>query len=260
MKEKVTFQSGEHELTGVFGIPDEIPAPGVLLFHGLSNTKEDCPMIEETSSMLVQGGYVTFRFDFFGSGESPGSMKDKTLSVMKKNAEDAIDYFYRDERVSGNLGLWGRSIGGTMVALTGIDSRVSVRVFLTPSIRLQEGFGRFDEIKEMEEEAEEKGGKLPGTGDYKGKFGLNEEFFNELPKIEGQIKERLEKMSKVLVFATTPDVKVPLSNATEVINRTNDPKEIHIFEDVDHDYAGAEEEVLDIERRWYKRFLPTSPT
>jgi len=254
-KEKVRFRSGDYDLVGLVDIPNKTPAPGVVLYHGLTNAKEDCPLINETAEMLVDEGYVTLRFDFFGSGESPGEMSDKTISLLTRNANDAIEYFLKLPYTQKKIGLWGRSIGGTVIALCGLNPHVKARVFLSPGILLVDGFGHFGEIKERKMELERAGKTLPGTGKYKGPFILNRKFYSELPMIEKGILRNLEKMNNVLVIATTPDIKVKLENSTIIINKAKDPKEIHIFEGVDHSYKGAEEKVLELVKKWFAKFL-----
>ena len=127
-REKVTFVSEGYELVGIKEIPEKVPTPGVILCHGFTNSKEDCPLINETAEMLLKEGFITFRFDFFGSGESPGLLKDKRISILEQNLKDCLDYFAQDERVE-SIGLWGRSLGGTMVALCASDPRVFASVF-----------------------------------------------------------------------------------------------------------------------------------
>ena len=253
-REKIEFKSGKHFLVGIKDIPDRTPTSGVILFHGLTNSKEDCPLINETAEMLVEEGFIAFRFDFFGSGESQGKMKEKTYSIMLQNAKDAIRYFSKDKRVR-DIGLWGRSTGGSIVALCGDEPSIKVFVLVSPGILVEKGFGRFSEIKKQELRLEEGDKKLPGTGVYKGAFDLCDNFFKELGTIQRRILSNLNKMSNVLVIGSTPDSKVPLEHSTTVMNYAKDPREIHIFENVDHDYAGQEKSVVEIERRWFKKFL-----
>jgi dienelactone hydrolase len=258
-REKVTFKSAGCSLVGIKDIPDKVPAPGVILFHGLSNAKEDCPLINETAEMLTKEGVITFRFDFYGSGESPGLMRDKTLPILLQNARDAIDFLLSDSRVTA-VGLWGRSLGGTMVALCGSDPRVKASVILTGGVLLQKGLTeeRMASLREKEEIAEREGKKLAGTGEYKGPYELGDEWYKSIQGIDKRIEESLKKMSHVLVFATTPDIKVPLQNSIKIINTVKEPKEIYIFEGVEHDYKGVEKDVLEIERRWFNTYLMES--
>ena len=44
----------------------------IILFHGLTNSHLNCPLISEVSELLHDNGFSTFRFDYFGSGKSDG--------------------------------------------------------------------------------------------------------------------------------------------------------------------------------------------
>jgi dienelactone hydrolase len=256
-EERVTFKSLDYELVGILNLPDKIPAPGVILFHGISNSKEDCPLIKETAKMLTSEGYVTFRFDFFGSGESPGGFKDKRMSILEQNARDAIDFFLHDNRVSEEIGIWGRSLGGTIVILLVDRPEVKTSVILSGAVSLEKVLGRsvFEGLKALEKELSKSGKNLPGTGKYKGAYDLEESWFKELPQYDKKIQESLPKLHNVLVFGTTPDKKAPLEQIIAIVNGAREPKEIHIFEGVDHDYKGAEKSVIEIEKRWFKTYL-----
>lgn len=255
--ERATFKSLGSELVGILNIPDKTPAPGVILFHGMSNSKEDCPLIKETAKMLANEGYVTFRFDFFGSGESPGRLKDKRMSIIEQNAKDAIDFFLRDNRVYGYIGLWGRSLGGTIVILFADRPEVKASVILSGAVSLEKVLGRsvFERLKALEEKLSKTGETLPGTGVYKGPYSLEDGWFKEIPQYDKKIQECLPRLSNVLVFGTTPDKKAPLEQIVSIINGAKEPKEIHIFKGVDHDYKGVEESVIKLEKRWFKAYL-----
>lgn len=253
-EEKVRFKSGGQELVGIQSFPDKTPAPGVILFHGLSNTKEDCPLICETESKLQKKGFATFKFDFFGSGESPGKLKDKTIDILEQNARDALEYFY-DDKIS-KIGLWGRSFGGTMVALLTPDNRIKSSVIATGFIIIEELFEeKWKDLKKKEKKLEKKGEKLPGTGNYKGEYEFEKEWFDSLVGIDKKISNRLKEIDSVLVLATTPDEKIPLENSAKIINLANEPKKIHIFEGVGHDYSGVEEQAVNYAVSWFKKYL-----
>lgn len=253
-KERVKFSSGGHYLIGIKEIPKRIPAPGVILFHGLGNSKEDCPLSNEVSNALLKNGLITFRFDFFGSGESPGMFREKTLSILEKNARDAIDYLSEDNRVT-EIGAWGRSSGGTIIALCGDDSRIKASVMLSTPVLLQKTFG--EKFKELARREREEGVVLPGSSPkgVKGQFELTDAWFNELPKLELKIQKNLRKMKRVLVIGTTPDCKVSLDNSTTIVNIVKEPKKIYVFENTDHSYEGKEEVAVSLVVEWFNRYL-----
>ena len=255
MSTKIKFKSLGYDLVGIVEHPKEIPASSVILFHGLTNSKDDCPLIKEVADALVKEGFITFRFDFYGSGESPGELKDRTWSITEQNAQDAIKYFKKNEKVTG-IGFWGRSTGGNAAILCADDPQIKAFALASTPVLLQECFlKRFEKVRKLELELETKGKKLPGTGKFKGEFSFNSKFFEEVSLYEKKVMENLKKMSNVLVLATTPDIKVPLNNSTTIINTVKEQKEIHIFEGIEHDYKGVEEQVIELTVSWFKKYL-----
>jgi len=256
-KEKIKFKSAGYELVGVIESPEkglDKDTPAVILFHGLTNTKEDCPLLREVAESLVKNGFIVFSFDFYGSGESPGQLKDKTWSIMKQNGLDAIQFLVKRTGVK-KIGLFGRSSGGTIATLCATHPLIKAYVLASPFVLIAKSVPRFKRVMELEEKLEKKGQVLPGTGKYKGEYKFSEKFFEEAPFFEKEIMKNLSQMSRVLVLATTPDTKVPLNNATTVINKVKEPKEIHIFEGVDHDYKGVEKEAVNLTTSWFKEYV-----
>lgn len=66
--------------------------------------------------MLVDRDIATFRFDFFGQGESEGPFNQITVSLAVEQANRAIDLV--KEKGYRRIGLMGSSFGGLVSALT----------------------------------------------------------------------------------------------------------------------------------------------
>lgn len=256
--EKIKFESAGHTIIGEINLPNQFNGriPAVVLFHGLSNSRKDCPLINETSEALVKNGFIAFRFDFYGSGESPGEMRDKKMDTLERNTKDAIEFILQDKRVDkGRLGLWGRSLGGTLICSMAPDERIKAMVVASPSIRFEETIKtKLDALKKKELELEKVGKKLPGTGNYKGPFEFRSEWFDSLEGFDRRMRENLNKLKTILVFGTCLDQKVTVDNSCIIINEAKEPKRIWIF-NTDHDYAGVETEAVRETLDWFNKYL-----
>ena len=73
--------------------------------------------------------------------------------------------------------------------------------------------------------------------------------------MEQKVIKILAQISHVFILATTADTKVPLNNSTTIINTVKEPKEIYIFEEVDHDYKGVENEAVRLTVSWFEKYL-----
>lgn len=117
MKQKVFFPgSRKNRLCGILSDPsDDGNCPLVVLCHGFTTSKDGRTYVrlEET---LNRGKVATFRFDFFGHGESEGKFEEITISEAVDDVLSAILHV----RESGykKIGLMGSSFGGfaSMVA------------------------------------------------------------------------------------------------------------------------------------------------
>lgn len=91
-----------------------------------------------------------------------------------------------------------------------------------------------------------------GVEEGKGKFA---KFDGSLKGLDKKVTQNLKQIGAILVFGTTPDEQVSLENACYIINNTQEPKKIWIFEGVGHDYAGAEKEAVKLTIDWFKQWL-----
>lgn len=247
-KEKVKFRSGKHELIGVLHIPEKTPAPAVILLHGLTNNKDDCPLFKEMIDGL-KNDFIVFRFDQFGSGESPGQLKDKMLSILAQNCSDAVDFLVKDKRVL-KIGVFGVSIGASVLTIIGDHPKIGCGVMISPQSKL---------VRDWERDFAQPGDyvKYAGaqTGKIKGEGVLSRAFFNELYELDKKIPNVLKKMKNIMICHGADDDIVPPLCATEVFNAVNNPKELHIIWGAGHNCKKAKEEVVEKSIKWFENFL-----
>lgn len=255
---KIEFKSLNYKIAGEINLPDNLKGklPAVILFHGLTNTRKDCPLIEATSQALVKKGIIAFRIDFFGSGESPGEMREKRFDILEQNANDAIKFIITQSFVNRfQLGLWGRSFGATLVSLIPLNKNIKARVMASPGIAFEKIFiKKWIRLKKKQEELQKVGKKLAGTGKYKGAYEFNSTWFTSLRGVDKRIIDNLKKITTVLVLGTSNDEKVSFHDFCTTINTVGEPKRIMIY-NTGHDYAGYESEAVKETIEWFKRYL-----
>lgn len=251
---RIKFKSEGYDLVGELNLPPNTSKklPTIILFHGLTNSRIDCPLINETSHALTENSFAVLRFDFFGSGESPGEMKDKTIDILLQNAKDSIEYTTKNPLVNSNrLGLFGRSFGGTVVCLLDPDKRIKARVIASPPVLLEKTMKPLFKI--MKQKARQ-GMKIVATGKYKGAYDLGPAWFNSLKGLAQRATNNLKQLDSVLVLGTARDQKVTLQDVCTVINNLTEPKKIWIY-DAEHDYAGVEKQAVQETVTWFKKYL-----
>ena len=112
MEEKVFFKNANgSKLCGVLSDPTgDKTKTIVIICHGYNSSK-DRPSYTSFSSKLYELGIASFRFDFFGNGESEGKIEDLTFSEAVEDIHLSIQYLKTLEYT--NVGLFGSSFGGT---------------------------------------------------------------------------------------------------------------------------------------------------
>ena len=116
MDDPLAFQDAKgHRISAVFSGPSP-PAQGVVvLCHGFLSSKNSTTN-KALTRMLNEAGIATFRFDFFGQGESEGLFEDITVSLAVEQADAAVALVR--SRGYARIGLAGSSFGGLVAILT----------------------------------------------------------------------------------------------------------------------------------------------
>ncbi len=116
MEEALTFKDQHgHRVAGILTVPTNRTDRVALLCHGFLSNKNSTTNKTLTRSLTEQG-LATFRFDFFGQGESDGPFEAITVTIALGQALAALDLL--TARGYKRIGLVGSSFGGLIAILT----------------------------------------------------------------------------------------------------------------------------------------------
>jgi pimeloyl-ACP methyl ester carboxylesterase len=103
-----------HRVASVLTTPDGDPDTIAVLCHGFLSGKNSSTN-KTLTRLLIERGIATFRFDFFGHGESDGPFEQITNTLAVEQALAALDLVKR--KSYRRIGLMGSSFGGLVATL-----------------------------------------------------------------------------------------------------------------------------------------------
>lgn len=116
MEEPLAFTDPRgHKVAAILAKPSEPSDRVAILCHGFLSSKNSTTN-KTLTSMLTERGIATFRFDFFGQGESEGPFERVTTTLAVGQAMAALDLMVA--KGFRRIGLMGSSFGGLVAILT----------------------------------------------------------------------------------------------------------------------------------------------
>ncbi len=115
LEQPLTFRDpAGHQVSAILTTPETPTDRLVVLCHGFLSNKNSTTN-KVLTARLVEQGIATFRFDFFGQGESEGPFERITVSLALEQALAALDLVA--SKGYGRIGLVGSSFGGLVSIL-----------------------------------------------------------------------------------------------------------------------------------------------
>jgi len=237
MQEKVYFKNDKGlKLCGILSNPSgDMSKPVVILCHGFSTSKDSSTNVALEKG-INDGGVSTFRFDFFGHGESEGKFEEITISQAVSDILSAVEYV----KALGfsKIGLEGSSFGGisAIMAASKIDD-LFVLALKCPSVDYYQ-----EELNERGEkgmrEWEEKGFTDYVNGDGKVSklnYTMVEDFANNDAFIAGK-----KITAPTLIVQGDNDEYTPVEKSERLSKIIKDCK-LEIFPGADHKFSKPED-------------------
>ena len=250
MEKAFNFQdsAGRH-VSGVLLSPASATDKVVILCHGFMGYKDSWTN-RMLSEQLARQHIATFRFDFFGHGQSAGDLKDLLLTTLIAQTESAI----RQMRGHGfsHVGLLGSSFGGlvaTLVAakeptLAALALRCPVGDF--PAL-LRQRFGR------VAIELWRHLGRVPESA---GPIPVRYAFFEDCLRHDVYRAAHQLRVPTTIVHGDQDDV-IPVSQAQEVFAQIRAEKAFHVIPGADHRFSRPEHfsQMTELLVNWLTRYL-----
>lgn len=236
MNEKTFFQNSNGlKLCGILSNPKgDVSRPIMILCHGFTTGKHSTTYVK-LEELLNKKNISTFRFDFFGHGESEGKFEDITVSEATDDILRAIEYL--EDLGYSKIGLFGSSFGGAASIIAASKTKdLELLVLKSPVADYMEREMGKRNKKELEE------WKNKGYKDYfdsKGnKYKLNYTFFEDFAKNDGY--EAAKKIIiPVLIVHGDADTSVPIEQSIKLSKILPNGK-LEIVSGANHHYSNPE--------------------
>ena len=263
--EAVTFQCEGNKLFGELYIPDETPAPGIIVCHGMNkygfHAIELYRRFAEASS---KNGFVTLLFDFRGCGKSTG--KFGYGIDEQKDLKCALNYLASRREVNiEKIFIVGHSLGGTIALYTAKnEERVKGLVLWSAPANHAYNVRKFI---------------INNSGRLGYYLFLLVSYIDSLIDVSklfdmrvygillrpSYVRKKLMKLDEcrvvsklkipILIVAGDKDRIVGIEETRQVFSAANNPKKFIIINGANHIFEGKENEVISETLNWLKTLI-----
>lgn len=244
MKEKLFFKNKKgNKLCGILSNPTSSKEkPIIILCHGFSTSKNSHTYVR-LQEILNSHEISTFRFDFFGHGESEGNFEDVTISEAVNDILNAIKFLKK--LGYSKIGLMGGSFGGLAGIMAASKTNDLFILALKSPVSDYEEKERVTKTKEELEEWEKKGYTYYISGEGK-KLKLNYTFFEDFKNNNGYEAAKKIKIPTLIVHGDR-DESVPIKQSKKTASLIENCK-LEIIKGADHRYSRPRdfEKMLDL--------------
>ena len=233
MREKIFFENSKgNKLCGILSNPTNDKNKSIIaLCHGFSTSKESSTYIS-LEQILNKNNISTFRFDFFGHGESEGKFENMTTSEAVDDILNAIKFLKKLGYTK--IGLMGSSFGGiSSIMAASKTNDLFVLALKSPVSNFEEKEIMTKTKKELEE-WKRKGYKYYISGDGR-KLRLNYTFAEDSKNNNGYQAARKIKIPTLIVHGDK-DKSVPIEQSKKTANLIKECK-LEIIKGADHGYS-----------------------
>lgn len=247
------IKSAGQKVYAQFIYPKKIPAPAIILTHGL---RSYFPGFGDMfAKAMVRAGYMAVKFHFVGTGNSDGRFEQKDTATMLKNLEDVIDFVHKQKEVRG-MAVMGRSNAACLATLHGPDARIRGYAFLGAPAYYSPNLAKFIRTAKIQGKYfVHKTFKRPHT---KGPGRLPLSFVDELKKYDQPLLVNIKKMKPVIFLQSRQDEAVPIEEGHFAYWQKHlpQPRKLVLVDATCHSFCGKKRLVIAESIKWFKRFLP----
>jgi pimeloyl-ACP methyl ester carboxylesterase len=257
VEDQIVFNdSCNYRVSAILTAPDGGADRIAVMCHGFLSGKNSSTN-KALTRMLTERGIATFRFDFFGHGDSDGPFEAITTTLAIQQTEAALDLV--TARGYGRIGLVGSSFGGLVAILTAARrSDIACLALKCPVVDFAEELRLTlgpDELSRWQTT-----GTIPNVMGGQDRVRLQYDFYEDsLRQIAYGPAEHITVPT--LIVQGEQDECVPLHQSRCLHEALRGPKKLILLVDADHQFTRAEDfhHMTTAISDWLVTHLPTKP-
>jgi dipeptidyl aminopeptidase/acylaminoacyl peptidase len=225
-----------HRIAAVLSSPSQLTHSIAVMCHGFLSGKNSTTNTTLTR-MLAERGIATFRFDFFGHGESEGGFRSLTNTLAVGQALAAIDLL--EDRGYQRLGLMGSSFGGLVALLAAAQrSHLACLALKCPVVDFAEELRL--EFGEAEMAHWQATGMIPNIMGGRERIALDYAFYEDsLQQIAYEPARSIN--APTLIVQGDRDEHVPLHQSRQLYEALRAEKRLELLPGADHQFTKRED-------------------
>ena len=220
--------------------------PAIILVHGFGVDKSEYGMFDSLAKKLSKAGFLVYRFDFSGRGESEGDYSRTSLSKQKSDLERILSFVKYQQKVDkSRVGILAQSFG-TPVTVA-LSPKVKAIVLMGSVAHPKEVTGMPSKWEKLDKNGFSKRTNSAGEAITVGPLFWKDFDNYNLPKLIKKIR------CPILFIHGSKDERVPLSETEAYFENASVPKEKIIIEGANHGLMPYRNKVYKIAVDWFKK-------
>ncbi len=243
------FNEQNEKLTGIETLPiikrDKYPA--IILVHGFGATKGEGGMFDALAEELAKTGFLVYRFDFSGRGESEGDYSETSLSKQVFELSKILEFVKSKDYVDSlKIGILAQSFG-TSVTIA-LVPKVNAIILMGSICNPHKLLSRPSRWKELNKDGFSR--KIKSNGEA---IIIGPQFWEDFQNYN--LSESIKKIKCLILFIHgSEDETVPLSEMETYFENANDPEKI-VIKGADHGLKPHRDKMYSIAVDWFKKHL-----
>ena len=237
MEEALTFHDRhDHGISAILSTPDGPTKRIAVLCHGFLSGKNSTTN-KTLTRLLNEQGIATFRFDFFGQGESDGPFEELTTTLAVHQAQAALDLVAA--RGYDRIGLVGSSFGGLVAILTAAQRRdIACLALKCPVVDFAEELRITFGLEELArwQATNTIPNMMGGSDRVRLRYGFYEDCLKQIAYGPAE-----HITAPTLIVQGERDECVPLHQSRRLHDRLGGVKRLNLLPDADHQFTRKED-------------------